>query len=110
MDGMLPRKLQSITFGGTGFTRLSDNVLKGVQSATLHFRLHNTSIVALPGNLFRNIGKQVRNVSVTIDNDNDLLQSIPTPNTAHYLALPEYVFLTDLHISGSELSCDCEIG
>ncbi|KFB38898.1 AGAP000019-PA-like protein [Anopheles sinensis] len=110
MDGMLPRKLQSITFGGTGFTRLSDSVLKGVQSATLHFRLHNTSIVALPGNLFRNIGKQVRNVSVTIDNDNDLLQSIPTPNTAHYLALPEYVFLTDLHISGTDLSCDCEIG
>uniref|UniRef100_A0A182VVJ1 LRRCT domain-containing protein n=1 Tax=Anopheles minimus TaxID=112268 RepID=A0A182VVJ1_9DIPT len=110
MDGPLPHKLQSITFGGTGFSRLSDTVLKGVRSATLHFRLHNTSLVALPGNLFRHMGKPVRNVTVTIDDDNDLLQSVPNPNTAHYLALPEHVFLTELQIGGSVLNCDCEIG
>ncbi|ETN67288.1 chaoptin [Anopheles darlingi] len=110
MDGELPRKLRTITIGGTGFSRLSDTVLRGVQAAALHFRLHNTSIVALPANLFRNIGRPVRNVSVTIDSDNDLLQSVPNPNTAHYLALPEHVFLTDLRLAGSELSCDCEIG
>uniref|UniRef100_A0A182SDA4 LRRCT domain-containing protein n=1 Tax=Anopheles maculatus TaxID=74869 RepID=A0A182SDA4_9DIPT len=110
MDGLLPRKLQTITFGGTGFSRLSDTVLKGVRSATLHFRLHNTSLVALPGNLFRHMGKPVRNVTVTIDDDNDLLQSVPNPNTAHYLALPEHVFLTELAIGGSVFNCDCEIG
>ncbi|XP_050098956.1 chaoptin isoform X2 [Anopheles aquasalis] len=110
MDGELPRKLRTITIGGTGFSRLSDTLLRGVQAPTLHFRLHNTSIVALPANLFRNIGHPVRNVSVTIDSNNDLLQSVPNPNTAHYLALPEHVFLTDLSLSGSELSCDCEIG
>uniref|UniRef100_A0A182PNT2 LRRCT domain-containing protein n=1 Tax=Anopheles epiroticus TaxID=199890 RepID=A0A182PNT2_9DIPT len=110
MDGALPRKLQSITFGGVGFSRLSDTVLKGVRSTTLHFRLHNTSLVALPGNLFRHLGKPVRNITVTIDEDNDLLQSVPNPNTAHYLALPEHVFLTELQISGSVLNCDCEIG
>ncbi|XP_035777157.1 chaoptin-like [Anopheles albimanus] len=110
MDGELPRKLRTITIGGTGFSRLSDTLLRGVQAPTLHFRLHNTSIVTLPPNLFRNIGRPVRNVSVTIDSDNDLLQNVPNPNTAHYLALPEHVFLTDLHLSGSELSCDCEIG
>uniref|UniRef100_A0A182M164 LRRCT domain-containing protein n=1 Tax=Anopheles culicifacies TaxID=139723 RepID=A0A182M164_9DIPT len=110
MDGLLPHKLQSITFGGTGFSRLSDNILKGARSATLHFRLHNTSLVALPGNLFRHMGKPVRNVTVTIDDDNDLLQTVPNPNTAHYLALPEHVFLTELQISGSVLNCDCEIG
>ncbi|XP_050075895.1 chaoptin [Anopheles maculipalpis] len=110
MDGLLPRKLQRITFGGTGFSRLSDTVLKGVRSATLYFRLHNTSLVALPGNLFRHMGKPVRNVTVTIDDDNDLLQSVPNPNTAHYLALPEHVFLIELDIGGSVLNCDCEIG
>uniref|UniRef100_A0A182QLG2 Chaoptin n=1 Tax=Anopheles farauti TaxID=69004 RepID=A0A182QLG2_9DIPT len=110
MEGSLPRKLHSITFGGAGFSRLSDAVLKGVQSATLAFRLHNTSLVALPANLFRQLGKPVRNITVAIDDDNDLLQHVPNPNTAHYLALPEHVFLTDLYIGGSVLSCDCELG
>ncbi|XP_052868495.1 chaoptin [Anopheles cruzii] len=110
LDGTLPRKLQAITVGGGGFTQLSDAMLKGVQTAALLFRLHNTSVVALPANLFRNLGRQVRNVTVSIDSDNSLLQHVPNPNTARYLALPEHVFLTDLHLSGAALSCDCEIG
>ncbi|XP_053678654.1 chaoptin [Anopheles nili] len=110
MEGILPRKLQSIIFGGGGFNRLSDSLLKGFQSATLRFRLHNTSIVALPENFFLNVGKHVRAISVSIDNDNNELQSIPNPNTAPYLALPEHIFLTKLQISGIILNCDCKIG
>ncbi|EAT32230.1 AAEL015659-PA [Aedes aegypti] len=110
MEGMLPQKLKSITFSGSGFNRLADNVLKGIQSVYLHLSLYNTSIVDLPSNFFKNIGKAVRNISLDLEYSNDQLKALPNPNSAHYLHLPEHVFLTDLHISGNSLSCDCEIG
>ncbi|XP_062700932.1 chaoptin-like isoform X2 [Aedes albopictus] len=110
MDGTLPQKLKSITFSGSGFNRLADNILKGVQSVSLHVSLYNTSIADLPDNFFKNIGKSVRNISLDLEYSNDLLKAFPNPNSAHYLHLPEHVFLTDLHISGNSLSCDCEIG
>lgn len=110
MDGTLPQKLKSITFSGSGFNRLADNILKGVQSVSLHVSLYNTSIADLPDKFFKNIGKSVRNISLDLEYSNDLLKAFPNPNSAHYLHLPEHVFLTDLHISGNSLSCDCEIG
>ncbi|XP_065076627.1 chaoptin-like isoform X2 [Ochlerotatus camptorhynchus] len=110
MEGILPRKLKSITFSGSGFNRLADNVLKGIQTASLHVSLYNTSMADLPNNFFKNIGKSVRNISLDLEFNNDLLKALPNPNSAHYLHLPEHVFLTDLRISGNSLSCDCEIG
>ncbi|XP_055618814.1 chaoptin [Toxorhynchites rutilus septentrionalis] len=110
MDGLLPRKLKSITFGGFGFNRLADNILQGIQSADLHVSFFNTSLAGLPTDLFKNMGKFVRNISLDLEYNNRLLKSVPNPNTAHYLHLPENMFLTDLRISGNSLVCDCELG
>ncbi|XP_055588501.1 chaoptin isoform X2 [Uranotaenia lowii] len=110
MEGLLPKKLKSITFGGQGFNKLADSVLKGVQAANLEITFYNTSLASLPSNFFKNIGKAVRNISLDLEYSNDLLQSVPNPNSAHFLHLPEYVFLTNLRISGNTLACDCELG
>ncbi|KAL1381418.1 hypothetical protein pipiens_013476 [Culex pipiens pipiens] len=110
MEGMLPRKLKSLTFGGSGFNKLADNVLKGLQSSSVQVSFHNTSLANFPSNFFKNIGKTVRNISLDLEYNNQLLKSVPNPNSAHYLHLPEHVFLTDLKISGNSLACDCEIG
>ncbi|XP_055525782.1 chaoptin [Wyeomyia smithii] len=110
MEGLLPRKLQSITFSGSGFNNLADNVLTGLQSSSLYLTFFNTSLANLPTNFFKNLGKTVRNISLNLESSNQLLKSVPNPNSAHYLHLPEHVFLTDLKISGNALSCDCEIG
>ncbi|XP_062537568.1 chaoptin [Armigeres subalbatus] len=110
MEGNLPRKLKSITFSGSGFNRLGETVLRGIQSVSLHVSLYNTSIADLPNDFFKNIGKSVRNISLDLEYSNDQLKALPNPNSAHYLHLPEHLFLTSLHISGNSLSCDCEIG
>uniref|UniRef100_A0A1Q3FSG3 Putative conserved secreted protein n=1 Tax=Culex tarsalis TaxID=7177 RepID=A0A1Q3FSG3_CULTA len=110
MEGMLPRKLKSLTFGGSGFNKLADNVLKGLQSSSVYVTFRNTSLASFPSNFFKNIGKNVRNISLDLEDNNQLLKSVPNPNSAHYLHLPEHVFLTDLKISGNSLACDCEIG
>ncbi|XP_058821803.1 chaoptin [Topomyia yanbarensis] len=110
MEGQLPFKLTRITFSGSGFNSLADNVLSGIRSSSLHLSLFNTSLPSLPNNFFKNMGKNVRNISLNLENSNKLLKSMPNPNTAHYLHLPDYVFLVDMKISGHALSCDCEIG
>ncbi|XP_058444042.1 chaoptin [Malaya genurostris] len=110
MEGRLPFKLSSVTFSGSGFNSLADNVLHGIQSSNLHLAFLNTSLPSLPKNFFKNMGKNVRNISLNLEDSNKLLKSVPNPNTAHYLHLPDYVFLVNLRISGNALSCDCEIG
>lgn len=72
--------------------------------------LANTSISSLPTNLFARLG-QVKNVSLDFSRNNNLLKTVPNPNTASVIHLPEKVFLTSLRMGASDqLDCDCALG
>jgi hypothetical protein len=63
----------------------------------------------LPSTIFEKIGN-VYNISIEIDSNNKKFNALPNPSSAHYPNHPDKVFLTDLNIHQTSLSCDCEIG
>ncbi|KAB5471230.1 hypothetical protein F9003_23925 [Bacteroides fragilis] len=109
MKGWLPSKLKNITFSGSSFTSLNDDILKGMRSPFIHISLFNTSLSAFPNNFFKNMGR-VRNISLDIRHNNMMLKQVPNPNTGMVPYLPHSVFLTDLKMSGNNMNCDCSLG
>lgn len=129
MLGSFPLKLRSVTISGKTFNNIADTIFKvcpslgqinisnkkpnnskfqGIQSITLHVTLRNTSLTNIP-NFFHNLG-QAENVSFDVHQSNDKLGKIPNPNTGNIPNMPDAVFLTDLKISSTTLSCDCGVG
>ncbi|XP_031631630.1 chaoptin isoform X2 [Contarinia nasturtii] len=109
MTGRLPLKLREIMISGEGFTSISDTILNGVQSKSLHLQLFNTSITSIPENAYRQLGR-VQNISIDVSNNNKALTKQFNPNTAQRPLEAELVYLTDLKIAGNTLSCDCDVG
>lgn len=70
--------------------------------------IRNTSLTTIP-NLFRNLGG-AENISIDVHHGNDKLGKIPNPNTGNIPNIPDAVFLTDLKLSSTSLSCDCGVG
>lgn len=75
----------------------------------MHVSLRNTSIVNLPSNIFAKL-KDVRNISVEIGSNNEKLKTLPNPNTAATVHLPNKAFLVDLDLGDNEFDCDCNLG
>lgn len=131
MEGPMPSKLSEIQFSGSGIRNLADNLfsvrmrmedhsikimlvnvfyLQGIQSSYLRVIFANTSISTLPKNLFARLG-QVKNVSLDFSRNNNQLKTVPNPNTASVIHLPEKVFLTSLRMGANDqLDCDCALG
>lgn len=107
MEGKLPEKLREVQITGQGFQAIAENILNGIQSPKLHFAIVNTSISNLPDNLFKN-SKNLRNISLDFRNSNPSLRTIPNPNM--FENVPNKLILTQLHVSGNSLNCDCKIG
>jgi hypothetical protein len=82
---------------------------QGIQAANFHVTVFNTSISNLPANIFRNLGHNVRNISLHF-HENNKLTNIPNPNTAQFPQTHDKTFLTSLKWSGETLNCDCEVG
>lgn len=59
--------------------------------------------------MFERMGN-VYNISIEIDSNNKKFNSIPNPSLANYPNMPDRLFLTQLSIHFTSLSCDCEIG
>ncbi|KAJ6640078.1 Chaoptin, partial [Pseudolycoriella hygida] len=108
MLGDFPTKLRSVTISGKSFSNIADTIFKGIQSITLHVSIRNTSLTNIP-NFFRNLGL-AENVSFDVHEGNNKLGKIPNPNTANLPNLPDAVFLTDLKVASTSLSCDCGVG
>lgn len=108
MRGVLPIKLNSITFSGNGVKVLNANVLQGVRNPTLTCTFTNTSIVQLSSGLFRSIGR-ARNVSVVVKDNKDL-QYVQNPSTGASPGLYTKTFLIEFRLVGNKLHCDCDIG
>lgn len=85
------------------------SLFQGVQSSYLRVILYNTSITTLPSNLFSHLGA-VKNISLDFSGFNYQLKSVPNPNTAAVINLPEKVFLTSLRMGSNGLDCDCSLG
>lgn len=109
MEGLLPFKLRNVTFTGKLFNHISDSVLLGIRSPFLQINLLNTSLTTLPSNIFRYLGR-TENISLSLNNGNEMLQNIPNPNSAQVPQMAEKVFLIDLRLSGNQLVCDCSLG
>lgn len=69
--------------------------------------IRNTSLTNVP-NFFKNLG-QAENVSFDVHH-NSKLGKIPNPNTGNVPNIPDAVFLTDMKVSSTDLSCDCGVG
>lgn len=108
MRGVLPPKLNNISFNGRGVKVLGPNVLQGVRTPMLSCAFTNTSMVRLTSELFRNIGR-ARNLSLYIRDNRDL-QNVQNPSTADSPGLHQQTFLTEFKIVGNKLHCDCDIG
>lgn len=52
----------------------------------------------------------MKNISLDFSGNNNQLKSVPNPNTASVIHLPEKVFLTSLRMGSNSLDCDCSIG
>lgn len=53
--------------------------------------------------------KRVRNISIDVQN-NPLLKTLQNPSTGTRPNLPGTMFLTELKLTGSKWSCDCDLG
>ncbi|XP_037026425.1 chaoptin isoform X1 [Bradysia coprophila] len=108
MLGNFPLKLRSVTISGKTFTNIAETIFKGIESISLHVTIRNTSLTSIP-NFFRHLG-QAENISIDLQHNNDKLSKIPNPNTGNLPNLPDAVFLTDLKVASTSLSCDCGVG
>lgn len=108
MSGVLPSKLNNITFIGRGIKVLSPNVFHGVRTSTLFCAFINTSIVRLTSEVFKDIGR-ARNFSLYVRDNRDL-ESVQNPSSGDSPDLQRKTFLTELKVVGNKLQCDCDIG
>ncbi|XP_048520977.1 chaoptin isoform X2 [Dendroctonus ponderosae] len=108
LAGDFPPKLQNITFSGRGLKRIGAGTLQGVKFPDLHICLRNTSIIRVPGELFKNIGS-AKNLTVDV-RDNKDLKSLMNPSTGPKPDLFKKTFLKDLKIMGNRWDCDCDLG
>lgn len=108
MSGVLPPKLNNISFIGRGVKVLSRNVFHGVRTPTLFCAFINTSIVRLTSEIFKDIGR-ARNVSLYVRNNKDL-ENVQNPSSGESPDLHRKTFLTEFKVVGNKLHCDCDIG
>lgn len=52
----------------------------------------------------------MKNISLDFSGNNNELKSVPNPNSASVINLPEKVFLTSLRMGSNGLDCDCSLG
>lgn len=76
--------------------------------STLHLRFYNTSVNAIPVELFRNMG-DASNISLEISNNLEL-KHIENPSADRKPGLPRKPFLIDIQLLENKLSCDCSLG
>ncbi|KAH1028507.1 hypothetical protein HUJ05_001861 [Dendroctonus ponderosae] len=74
----------------------------------MSMRMINTSIIRVPGELFKNIGS-AKNLTVDV-RDNKDLKSLMNPSTGPKPDLFKKTFLKDLKIMGNRWDCDCDLG
>ncbi|XP_063912433.1 chaoptin-like isoform X1 [Zophobas morio] len=108
MSGLWPSKLYNLTLTGKGIKRLSTSMFQGIQVPFFHLHLRNTSLPKVSVDIFENM-INVRNISLDVRN-NQLLKNLQNPSTGRKLNQPRATFLTDLKLSESKWSCDCDLG
>lgn len=85
-----------------------ENILQGIKFPELHICIRNTSILKVPVDLFKNIGR-ARNLTVDV-RDNGELKDLMNPSTGSRPNLFKKTFLKDLKMTGNRWDCDCDLG
>lgn len=105
----MPPKVRKLKFVGAALNKIGETVLKGVQSPVLVLEIKNTTITALPDNLFKNL-ENIRNITLDVDFMNKKLTKISNPNSANFPNEPSVAYLNQLDVAGLELACTCDLG